>query len=157
MGRPSSLPFSIFPSSLIVSLISVVAFVQLENVRRMKYYLASSIVFSSLIRRHVVYLHRRTTNNNSDRDDRFLEYLPSSVQYRCGYKLSKSQPTGSSCIFMCFGEWKRFTHVQRRDSSGKLVPTLLHCISVTNLIKINEQNKSIGIGPLYLQTEFEAI
>ena len=23
-------------------------------------------------------------------------------------------------------------------------------------IKINEQNKSIGIGPLYLQTEFEA-
>ena len=24
-------------------------------------------------------------------------------------------------------------------------------------IKINEQNKSIGIGPLYLQTEFEAI
>ena len=35
--------------------------------------------------------------------------------------------------------------------------TLLHCISVTDLIKINEQNKSIDIGPLYLQTEFEAI
>ena len=29
-------------------------------------------------------------------------------------------------------------------------------ISVTDDIKINEQNKSIGIGPLYLQTEFEA-
>ena len=30
-------------------------------------------------------------------------------------------------------------------------------ISVTDGIKINEQNKSIGIGPLYLHTEFEAI
>ena len=48
-------------------------------------------------------------------------------------------------------------HVQRRDSSGKLVPTLRRCISVTDDIKINEQNKSIGIGTLYLQTEFEAI
>ena len=46
---------------------------------------------------------------------------------------------------------------QRRDSSGKRVPTLRRCISVTNDIKINEQNKSIDIGPLYLQTEFEAI
>ena len=35
-----------------------------------------------------------------------------------------------------------------RESSG---------ISVTDGIKINEQNKSIGIGPLYLQTESEAI
>ena len=52
--------------------------------------------------------------------------------------------------------WKRFKHVQRRDSSGKRVPTLRRCISVTDDIKINEQNKSIGIGPLYLQTEFEA-
>ena len=56
-----------------------------------------------------------------------------------------------------FGAWKRVTHVQRRDSSGKLVPTLRRCISVTDDIKINEQNKSLGIGPLYLQTEFEAI
>ena len=44
-----------------------------------------------------------------------------------------------------------------RDLSGKRVPTLRRCISVTDDIKINEQNKSIGIGPLYLQTEFEAI
>ena len=59
--------------------------------------------------------------------------------------------------YSCFGEWKRFAYVQRRESSGKNVPTLHRCISVTDDIKINEQNKSIGIGPLYLQTEFEAI
>ena len=29
--------------------------------------------------------------------------------------------------------------------------------TVTDGIKINEQNKSIGIGPLHLQTKFEAI
>ena len=58
---------------------------------------------------------------------------------------------------MYFDEWKRASHVQRRDSSGKRVPTLRRCISVTDDIKINEQSKSIGIGPLYLQTEFEAI
>ena len=34
---------------------------------------------------------------------------------------------------------------------------LFNCISVTDGIKINVQNKLIGIGPLYLQTEFEAI
>ena len=59
--------------------------------------------------------------------------------------------------YSCDLVWKRFMHVQRRDSSGKRVPTLRRCISVTDEIKINEQNKSIGIGPLYLQTEFEAI
>ena len=35
--------------------------------------------------------------------------------------------------------------------------SLFNCISVTDGIKINEQNNLIGIGPLYLQTEFEAI
>ena len=35
--------------------------------------------------------------------------------------------------------------------------TLHTCISVTDRVKINEQNKSIAIGPLYLQTAFEAI
>ena len=44
-----------------------------------------------------------------------------------------------------------------RESSGKSGRTLFNCISVTDGIKINEQNKSIGIGPFYLQTEFEAI
>ena len=57
---------------------------------------------------------------------------------------------------MYFGECKRAARVQQRDSSGKLVLTLHCCISVTDDIKINEQNKSIGIGPLYLETEFEA-
>ena len=56
-----------------------------------------------------------------------------------------------------FGAWKRFTHVQRRDWSGKLALTLHSCFFVTDDIKFNEQNKSIAIGPLYLQTEFEAI
>ena len=40
---------------------------------------------------------------------------------------------------------------------GKSARSLFNCISITNCIKINEQNKSIGIGPLYLKTEFEAI
>ena len=40
---------------------------------------------------------------------------------------------------------------------GKSGRSLSNCISVTDGIKINEQNKSIGIGPLYLQTELEAI
>ena len=40
---------------------------------------------------------------------------------------------------------------------GKHESTLHGCISVTDFTKINEQNKSIDIGPLYLQTEFEAL
>ena len=66
--------------------------------------------------------------------------------------LSPQEVAAYSCALV----WKRFTHVQRRDLSGKLVPTLYRCISVTDDIKINEQNKSIGIGPVSLQTEFEA-
>ena len=41
--------------------------------------------------------------------------------------------------------------------AGKSARSLFNCISVTDGIKINEQYKSIGTGPLYLQTEFEAI
>ena len=41
--------------------------------------------------------------------------------------------------------------------AGKRARSLFNCISVTDGIKINEQNKLIGIGPPYLQTEFEAI
>ena len=33
----------------------------------------------------------------------------------------------------------------------------MHVVCSTDGIKINEQNKSIDIGPLYLQIEFEAI
>ena len=43
-----------------------------------------------------------------------------------------------------------------RIKREKRARSLFNCISVTDGIKINEQNKSIGIGPLYLQTEFEA-
>ena len=43
------------------------------------------------------------------------------------------------------------------NRAGKSACSLFNCISVMDDIKINEQNKSIGIGPLYLQTEFEAI
>ena len=45
------------------------------------------------------------------------------------------------------------------NQAGKRARRLFNCISVTDGIKINEQNKSIGIGlePLYLHTEFEAI
>ena len=43
------------------------------------------------------------------------------------------------------------------NQAGTRARSLFNCISVTDGIKINEQNKSIGIGPLYLHTEFEAI
>ena len=39
------------------------------------------------------------------------------------------------------------------NRAGKSARSLFNCISVTDGIKINEQYKSIGIGPLYLQTE----
>ena len=43
------------------------------------------------------------------------------------------------------------------NQAGKRARSLFNCISVTDGIKINEQNKSIGIGPLHLQTKFDAI
>ena len=51
-------------------------------------------------------------------------------------------------------EWENGT---MGKSSRKCALTLHACISATDRVKINEQNKSIAIGPLYLQTEFEAI
>ena len=65
-----------------------------------------------------------------------------------------------------------FSRSIRANDFGKLRPTQImyvislarierekvHLVcSVTDGIKINEHNKSIGIGPLYLQTEFEPI
>jgi hypothetical protein len=44
-----------------------------------------------------------------------------------------------------------------RETTGKYAIILHSCIPATDKEKINEQNKSIGIGPLYLHTEFEAI
>ena len=43
------------------------------------------------------------------------------------------------------------------ENGTRVALTLHTCISATDRIKINEQNKSIAIGLLYLQTEFEAI
>ena len=43
------------------------------------------------------------------------------------------------------------------NQAGKQAQSLFNCISVTNDIKYNEQKKSIGKGPLYQQTKFEAI
>ena len=56
-------------------------------------------------------------------------------------------------------DWENGTrlHAKMVQSSGKCALTLHSCISVTDRVKINEQNKSIDIGPLYLQTELEAI
>ena len=49
------------------------------------------------------------------------------------------------------GEWN-YGQIEQ-----EIALTLHACISATDKVKINEQNKSIAIGPLYLQTEFEAI
>ena len=43
------------------------------------------------------------------------------------------------------------------NQAGKRARSLFNCISVVDGIKINEQNKSIGIGPLYLQNKLDAI
>ena len=45
------------------------------------------------------------------------------------------------------------------NQAGKHIRSLFNCtcISVTDGIKINEQNNPIAKGPLYLQTEFGAI
>ena len=51
----------------------------------------------------------------------------------------------------------RFAKIIGANRAGKSARSLFNCISVKDGIKINEQYKSIGIGPLYLQTEFEAI
>ena len=53
-------------------------------------------------------------------------------------------------------EWENGTRVAWANRAGNAL-TLHTCISATDRVKINEQNKSIAIGPLYLQTEFEAI
>ena len=53
--------------------------------------------------------------------------------------------------------WGGGDHNIGANQAGIRARSLLNCISVIDGIKINEQNKSIGIGPIYLQTEFEAI
>ena len=41
------------------------------------------------------------------------------------------------------------------NQAGKFARSLFNCISVTDDIQINEQNKSIGIGLLYVHPEFD--
>ena len=56
------------------------------------------------------------------------------------------------------GRMEHGLHAKMVQSSGKCALTLHSCISVMDRVKINKQYKSIvDIGPLYLQTEFEAI
>ena len=40
---------------------------------------------------------------------------------------------------------------------GKYAITLHSCISITDKAKINEQNKSLAVGPFYIGTYFEPI
>ena len=51
----------------------------------------------------------------------------------------------------------RFAQIIGGNRARKRARSLFNCISVTDDIKINEQNNPIAIGPLYLQTEFGAI
>ena len=53
--------------------------------------------------------------------------------------------------------WGRGDYNIGANQAGKSARSLFNCISVTDGIKTNEQNKSIGIEPLYLQIKFEAI
>ena len=45
--------------------------------------------------------------------------------------------------------------MQWRESSGKDVLNLHSCISVMDQVKMNEQDKSMDTGSLYVQTKFE--
>ena len=40
---------------------------------------------------------------------------------------------------------------------GRYTPLTYSCISITDKAKINEQNKSIAVGPFYMGTYFEPI
>ena len=75
-------------------------------------------------------------------------HSPSRCDYHCPMILANRDLLnvwGGGCYIIC------------ANRAGKCARSLFNCISVTDGIKINEQIKSIGIGPLYLQTEFEAI
>ena len=51
----------------------------------------------------------------------------------------------------------QFAKIIGAKRPGKCALILHSCISVTDRIKINERNKSIAIGPLYIHTKFEVI
>ena len=52
-------------------------------------------------------------------------------------------------------EASRYTLMAR--NAGKYAISLHTCISITDKAKINEQNKSIAVGPFYIGTYFEPI
>ena len=56
-------------------------------------------------------------------------------------------------------DWENGTRVACKNGAieREMFIKFAQLYSVTDRVKINEQNKSIDIGPLYLQTEFEAI
>ena len=58
------------------------------------------------------------------------------------------------CVCVCSGDTVEQSNIGA-NQAGKCGRILFNCISITDGIKINEQNGSIGIGPLYLQTEFD--
>ena len=71
----------------------------------------------------------------------------------------------SNCIFpgryapLTYYDWLRGILVIRywRVTPGKYAITLHTCISITDKAKINEQKKSIAVGPFYIRTYFEPI
>ena len=71
-----------------------------------------------------------------------------------------------NCIFP--GRYAPLTRITRTSSKpvvvcswrvtpGKYAISLHNCISTTDKAKINEQNKSIAVGPFYIGTYFEPI
>ena len=64
---------------------------------------------------------------------------------------------GIKALNCCVNVWGGGDYYIGANQAGKRARSLFNCISVTDGIKINEQIKSIGIGPLYLHTEFEVI
>ena len=54
----------------------------------------------------------------------------------------------------CMG--RRSDYIIGANQAGKSACSLFNCISVMDGIKINEQNKSISKGLLYVRAEFDA-
>ena len=61
----------------------------------------------------------------------------------------------ANCVLL--NVWEGGDYIIGGNEAGKRARTLFNCISVTDDIKINEQNNPIAKGPLYIETEFEAI
>ena len=61
----------------------------------------------------------------------------------------------SQCIGL-YVELLLFAKIIGTNQAGKRARSSFNCISVTHDIEINEQNKSIATGLLYVQPEFDA-